>query len=89
MAKRLQEYETDEIVVTFAPDVCIHSGICLRGLPDVFDVRRRRWVAPEAAPAEAVAAQIRACPSGALGYRMKTARSAAPVDGGAGPIGTD
>lgn len=70
--KRLQTYETDEIVVTFDPEICIHSGVCVRGLRAVFDVSRRRWVHPDAAPADQVAAQIRRCPSGALQYRMKS-----------------
>lgn len=66
--KRLQTYETPEITVTFDPDVCQHSGVCVRGLPNVFDVSRRRWVAPEAAPAADVAAQVARCPSGALQF---------------------
>ena len=69
--KRLQTYETDEIIVTFDPNVCTHSGVCVRGLPAVFDVRRKRWVQPDLATAEQVAAQIDRCPSGALQYRMK------------------
>lgn len=69
--KRIQSYETPEIVVTFDPSICIHSGVCVRGLPLVFDVRRKRWVQPEHASAEEVAAQIRRCPSGALQYRLK------------------
>jgi uncharacterized Fe-S cluster protein YjdI len=71
MSKRLQSYETDEIVVTFDPKVSIHSGVCVRGLPLVFDVRRKRWVQPEHAPAADVAAQVARCPSGALQYRLK------------------
>jgi len=70
MSKHLQTYETPDVTVTFDPNICQHSGVCLRGLPDVFDVRRRRWIAPEAAPAEEVAAQVRRCPSGALQYRL-------------------
>lgn len=66
MSQRVQVYETPDITVTFEPDVCIHSGVCVRGLPAVFDVSRARWVAPEAAPAERVAAQVERCPSGAL-----------------------
>lgn len=66
MSKRIQVYETPEITVTFEPDVCIHSANCVRGLPAVFDVSRARWVAPEAAPADRVAAQVERCPSGAL-----------------------
>jgi len=68
MTKRLQIYETPEITVTFDPDVCQHSAVCLRGLPKVFDVSRRRWIAPEAAAAADVAAQVARCPSGALQF---------------------
>jgi uncharacterized Fe-S cluster protein YjdI len=69
--KRLQTYETDEIIVTFDPAICIHSGVCVRGLPAVFDVKRKRWVRPDLGTAEEVAAQVSRCPSGALQYRMK------------------
>lgn len=71
MTKRLQVYETPDITVTFAPDVCIHSGNCVRGLPLVFDVKRKHWVRPELATAAEVAAQIGRCPSGALQYILK------------------
>jgi uncharacterized Fe-S cluster protein YjdI len=70
MAKRLQSYETPDITVTFAPDVCRHSGVCVRGLPAVFDVRRKRWITPELASVEKVAEQVRRCPSGALQYKL-------------------
>lgn len=66
MPRPLQVYEHPEITVTFEPAKCIHSGICVRGLPAVFDVRRKRWVAVEAAPADQIHAQIARCPSGAL-----------------------
>jgi uncharacterized Fe-S cluster protein YjdI len=71
MTKRLQLYETDEISVTFDPNICIHSGVCIRGLPNVFDVKRKHWIRPELATAEEVAEQIKRCPSGALQYKMK------------------
>jgi uncharacterized Fe-S cluster protein YjdI len=66
MTKRLQTYETDDVVVTFDPNLCRHTGICVRGLPAVFDVGRRRWVRPESATADEVLAQVARCPSGAL-----------------------
>lgn len=69
MAKRLQTYETPDITVTFDPNICIHSGICVRGLRPVFDVSRRKWIHADAAPAADVAAQINRCPSGALKYQ--------------------
>jgi len=69
-AKRVQTYETPGITVTFDPNICIHSGVCVRGLRPVFDVSRRDWVHADAAPPEVVAAQIARCPSGALQYRL-------------------
>ena len=71
MARRRQTYESADVIVTFDPDVCIHSGVCITGLPDVFDVKRKRWVRPELQPAEAVARQVMKCPSGALQFVRK------------------
>jgi uncharacterized Fe-S cluster protein YjdI len=73
MPKRLQVYETGEITVTFDPSVCRHSGVCLRILPVVFDVRRAHWVRLELATADAVEAAVRRCPSGALQFRRPDA----------------
>ena len=70
-SKRVQRYETPEITVTFDPNICVHSGVCVRGLRAVFDVSRRDWVRADAAPADAVAAQIDRCPSRALQYVRK------------------
>ena len=72
MSKPLQTYEAPGITVTFDPNRCIHSGACVRGLPAVFDVKRKRWVQPEHDTPEAVAAHVAKCPSGALQYRLGT-----------------
>lgn len=64
--KKLQTYETPGITVTFDPNLCRHTAICLRGLPRVFDIKERRWIRPELATPEEVAAQVARCPSGAL-----------------------
>ena len=77
MPKPLQTYETPGITVTFDPNVCIHSGVCVRGLPLVFDVKRKHWVRPELGSPDEVAAQVSRCPSGALQYRLP---SSAPSD---------
>lgn len=77
MTQRLQIYETPEITVSFEPALCIHSGNCVRGLPMVFDLRRKRWVRPAAATADMVEAQIARCPSGAL----KSYRPGEPLPG--------
>jgi uncharacterized Fe-S cluster protein YjdI len=70
MSKRLQTYTVEGITVTFDPDVCTHSGRCVRGLPAVFDVSRKRWIHADAVPPDQVAAQILRCPSGALKYSL-------------------
>ena len=72
MSKPRQTYESDDIRVTFDPDVCIHSGVCVRGLPDVFDIKRKRWIRPELQSADVVAAQVMRCPSGALQFVRKS-----------------
>jgi uncharacterized Fe-S cluster protein YjdI len=69
---RLQVYESGDVRVTFDPRVCQHSGVCLRTLPEVFDVARTRWVQPEAASAQAVLAAVGKCPSGALQAHLIT-----------------
>lgn len=66
MAKPLQTYEAPGITVTFDPDICTHSGNCVRGLPGVFNVKEKRWVRLENASPSEVAAQVAKCPSGAL-----------------------
>ena len=71
-SRRLQVYQTDQVRVTFDPNVCIHSGVCLRTLPAVFDVQRKRWVQPEKASADQVMAAVAKCPSGALRSQLVT-----------------
>ncbi len=70
MPQRFQVYETPGITVTFDPNICVHSGKCIRGLPAVFDIERHRWVRPELATPEEVAAQVARCPSGALQFKL-------------------
>lgn len=66
MSKRLQTYEAPGITVTFDPNLCTHSGRCVRGLSSVFDVSRKRWIQLEHGTPDAIEAQVARCPSGAL-----------------------
>jgi uncharacterized Fe-S cluster protein YjdI len=61
-------YTGAHIDVTFDRSLCIHAAKCVRGLPAVFDTQRKPWILPDAADAEAIAAIVRQCPTGALGY---------------------
>jgi CDGSH-type Zn-finger protein/uncharacterized Fe-S cluster protein YjdI len=61
-------YETHSIRVHWDSSRCIHTGICLRRLPAVFDTSARPWVDLSAADADAVADTVSHCPTGALRY---------------------
>ncbi|WP_208029427.1 (4Fe-4S)-binding protein [Rhabdothermincola sediminis] len=58
--------ENAHIRVLWDATRCIHTAICLRRLPEVFDVGARPWIDLSGAEAEEIAATIRACPTGAL-----------------------
>lgn len=47
--------------------------ICARGLPDVFDPRKRPWVNIDGAGTDTIVAQVARCPSGALSTVMTDA----------------
>lgn len=66
-----RKYAGEDIDVYFNLEMCIHSGVCTRGLPHVFDVSKKPWVNTQGDSAEAIAHRIRKCPSGALQYSMK------------------
>ena len=61
-------YETDRIRVYWDSSKCIHTARCINAQPQVFDPGKRPWVDVEAADADAVAAAVERCPSGALWY---------------------
>lgn len=61
-------YVGKDIDVTYDAERCIHAAECTRGLPAVFNNSRRPWIDPNGASAEAIAAVIVKCPSGALHF---------------------
>lgn len=63
-----REYHTPEITVQWYASRCIHSANCVRALHPVFDPQRRPWVDPSAASADAIAAAVLLCPTGALHF---------------------
>jgi len=64
------EYTNGEVTVIWRPELCQHSGICVKTLPQVYNPKERPWVKPNNATSEELVAQISMCPSGALSYRM-------------------
>ncbi len=65
-----KKYSNGEVTIVWKPNICIHSTICFKGLPEVFDPRKRPWTAPENASTDKIVEQIKKCPSGALSYYM-------------------
>jgi uncharacterized Fe-S cluster protein YjdI len=64
-----REYRNDGIVVYWAPQLCIHTGNCLRARPpEVFDTGRRPWMDASAATADDIAEAVMTCPTGALTF---------------------
>ena len=62
-------YANNAIEVLWEPKLCIHVRNCVRGLARVFDAERRPWVDVDAADADAIAATVLTCPTGALHFR--------------------
>lgn len=61
-----RNYEGRDVIVSFDPETCQHSGNCARGLAGVFQPDRRPWIDPDQADADDVVTQVAQCPSGAL-----------------------
>lgn len=72
MAEKKLEYTNGETTVVWRPDLCIHSGICARGLPEVFRPRQRPWIEMTQATTEKIIAQVKKCPSGAISIKDQT-----------------
>ena len=68
----VKRYSNGEIKVVWRPSLCVHSAICARGLPKVFDPRRRPWVILDGHSTDAIVDQVERCPSGALSIERVT-----------------
>ncbi len=71
MSDTVRLYLGKDIEITYDSERCIHAAECTRGLPAVFDNSRRPWIQPDGASANAIAAVIAKCPSGALHFSRR------------------
>ena len=67
-----KRYTNGETTVIWKPEICIHSGICARGLPQVFDPKRKPWIEMQHSDTARIEQQVAACPSGALSILAKS-----------------
>lgn len=66
-------YSNGEITIVWKPGKCIHSGVCVRTLPQVYNPKAKPWIAMGNATTEELKAQLSKCPSGALSYYLNEA----------------
>jgi CDGSH-type Zn-finger protein/uncharacterized Fe-S cluster protein YjdI len=77
---KLHRYQGAAIAVTFDAARCVHSAECTRGLPSVFEPLARPWINADGADPDAIAAQVRRCPSGALRVERPDGVTEAPPE---------
>ena len=65
-----KEYTNGELTIVWEPKTCIHSGECVKALPNVYNPNEKPWIKIDKASTEELKAQIMKCPSGALSYYM-------------------
>jgi uncharacterized Fe-S cluster protein YjdI len=65
-----KEYSNGEITIVWQPGKCIHSGVCVKMLPRVYNPNRKPWVKPENASSQELISQVAKCPSGALSIKQ-------------------
>jgi uncharacterized Fe-S cluster protein YjdI len=68
MENMIKKYSNNEITVVWKPDLCTHSRLCWKELPEVFDPKKRPWVNIQGSSTNKIVEQIKKCPSGALTY---------------------
>lgn len=66
----IKKYSNDEITIVWESAKCIHSGNCVRALPNVYNPKEKPWIKIENASSEALIKQVSLCPSGALTFYM-------------------
>ena len=66
-----RQYSNDDIVVSWEHTKCIHSTICWKGLPRVFNSQKKPWIALENSNTAAIINQVKQCPSGAISFKHK------------------
>jgi uncharacterized Fe-S cluster protein YjdI len=69
MAKT-KEYSNGEVTVVWEAEKCIHSAICVKNSPKVFQPKDRPWIKIDAASTDEIVSTIKKCPSGALSFYM-------------------
>ena len=67
---KTKEYSNGEVTIVWKQNLCTHSAICLRGLPEVFYITKVPLINAHAASTDEIINQVKECPSGALSFYL-------------------
>lgn len=71
LAQGYRKYPGEELDIFYNKDICQHVGNCVRGNPEVFEVKRRPWIIADNGTLEDNQRVLDSCPTGALKYLLK------------------
>jgi len=66
----IKKYTNREITIVWEPKKCIHAGVCVKILPEVYNPEIKPWINIDNGTTNELKAQVSECPSGALSYFM-------------------
>jgi uncharacterized Fe-S cluster protein YjdI len=66
----IKQYKNDDLTIHWDQSKCIHAGVCVRSLPNVYNPKEKPWIKIKNASSEELKTQIDKCPSGALSYTL-------------------
>lgn len=75
----VKEYQDQNIIVYWHPQLCSHAGKCWQGLPEVFKPEGRPWINLSASSAEELIRTIDKCPTQALQYSLPAGSAVDPA----------
>lgn len=64
-----KEYSNGEITILWQPEICTHSGVCVKTLPKVYNPKEKPWVKITNASTQELIDQVALCPSRALSIK--------------------
>ena len=67
---KVKEYSNGEVTVVWQAEKCIHSGICVKNSPQVFQPKDKPWVKIDTTSTNEIVNTVKKCPSGALSFYM-------------------
>ena len=59
MARSSFKYSNSEVTIVWQPGLCIHSGNCAHGLPEILRPREKPWITPEGSTTEKIIQQVK------------------------------